>query len=392
MMLKKIFIVVSVTALLLPFVLLTDVTDAQFTPRWGGTLVIADRDHPGLKEQTINPIIYYGYQYGPNDIFSRLVYYDHNTYEVKCDLAESWEYTSDWKEFTFHLRRDVKWHDGEPFTSADVKWHYEALIDAGGWQSAYFVASEMKPIETPDDYTVIFKFEKPLYPLTFADQHMDQFILPKHLYEGTDLSENPTNHHPIGTGPFKFVEWGGTEYYRMEANEDYYLGRPYLDSVVFRYFATAAVQTAILGLKKGELDVINDYLYISPSEIPGINAVPGIYARGYPYTTTWRIAYNFGEEARAKHPWLGDVRCRQALAMAIDRDKIIETLIKNQTTTTDTVISSTMPEYNDEAIKYKYDPEEAERLLDEAGYERGAGGTRFSFSLATYSSAVDWKK
>jgi peptide/nickel transport system substrate-binding protein len=355
-------------------------------PRWGGTLVWAIRKDT----ETWNPMLEYGTSFWADDLFNRLVKY-HINGTLYGDVCTHWDISSDFKEFTFYLREGVKWHDGKPFTSADVKWHYDTFwaMDPPNWQAAYFLMSEPLPIETPDDYTIKFTFNKPLNFEIFADMHKDQYIIPKHIYEGTDLSTNPANQMPIGTGPFKWVEYVKGVYYILEANEEYWGGRPYLDKVIVKFIPSPA--TAVLALKKGEIDATAESLFIPFEEFEDINAMPDKAAEGYPYTTTWRVAFNFLNTTVEKNPWIGEKKVRMALNHAIDRYTIVEELLNNITFIVDTPM--TPPEiwsYKKDTIHYDYDPELAKQLMDEAGYPEGPGGVRFEFDMVTYDTAGDF--
>ena len=172
---------------------------------YGGTLVVATKLEPST--YVYNYIWDGAIPYINRNIFSKLVAYDESSGELYGDLAESWENSEDLMTWTFHLRKDVKWHDGEPFTSADVKWTIESILEYGEGANAYEYVSMVESVETPDDYTVILHLNTPCG--TMVNNVADYYgfdILPKHLYEGTDVTTNPCNTQPVGTGPFKFVE------------------------------------------------------------------------------------------------------------------------------------------------------------------------------------------
>ena len=145
-------------------------------------------------------------------IFSRLAAMDYGpNFEIHPDMATKWETSDDGLSYTFHLADGIKWHDGTPFTSADVKFTYEGVVPNGG--ASISTMKHIDTIETPDDKTVVIKTkgvyapfiaQLALYPRTE--------ILPKHLYEGTDWKKNPHNAEPVGTGPFKFEKRVPGEY------------------------------------------------------------------------------------------------------------------------------------------------------------------------------------
>ncbi|MGA3296220.1 MAG: ABC transporter substrate-binding protein [Candidatus Bathyarchaeia archaeon] len=319
------------------------------------------------------------------DLFNRLLKYDKD-FNLIGDLAQSWESSPDGKVWTFHLRKNVKWHDGVPFTSADVKFHYMLLLNNTSIIKPYLTSPGLRSIETPDDYTVIFRFDKLVQPTdAFAYGQADAFILPKHIYEGTDLKSNPANLKPIGTGPFKMTEYVKDDHITMAANPDYFMGRPYLDTVIWQIIPSQ--QTAELAFQNNRVDVIHESLGIAFADIASWKTMPNITVDTYQYYTTWRITFNFRPAAQEQFPWLKDVRVRQAIALAIDRDSIVQNVLFGITSVADTAISNVVAwAYNPNTVKYQYDPAKAEALLDQAGYKRGPDGWRFHALMPSYQT------
>jgi peptide/nickel transport system substrate-binding protein len=357
-------------------------------PRYGGTLRVAHDTDP----LSLNGRVNFWSTSAPwlRQIYNKLLSYDEN-YNVVPELCTSWEVSPDAKIYTFHLRKDVLWHDGVKFTSADVKWHYE-LMAAGKpivTPTTPFL-KDLVSIETPDDYTVIFKFStftRP-DPFGFVSVASDQFILPKHIYDGTDMEKNPANWAPIGTGPFKLTEYVRDQYMVLEANDKYFLGRPYLDKIIVTYYKSNAA--ALIALEGGEIDLISGKVGVPPSEMPRLQQVQGITTGGEVALGSRRITFNFRSEAIAKHPWLADVRVRRAFSYAIDREAIVEHVYYGFAKPAYTTILEHMPLwYNPSTSKYTYNPAEAERLLDEAGYKRGANGIRFSFEIVCIEGDIN---
>lgn len=360
---------------------IADVQEEEI-PRYGGTLIflrLAD-------SSTLNPLLTIddaSFQVA-NQIFSSLI--DRGLDEegrmiYRPDLAERWEISEDGLTYTFYLRKNVKWHDGVPFTSADVKFTFDLYLDPelALPQRGFYECIDY--IETPDDYTVVFHLKYPspvLMPLGFAfwRNHM---IIPKHLYEGTDIWNNPYNEKPIGTGPFKFVEWVKGDYILLEKNEDYYIeGLPYLDRIIFKIAPNTAAQLA--ALEAGEAGCVN---YVPEPEVKRLMEVEGIYV--FPIFKaiglTNYIAFNQGEGING-NPILQNKKVRHAIVHALNRQEIIDLALGGFGKVQHSWISSELKEFYEPNVpKYEYDPEKANRLLDEAGYPRGPDGIRFTLRL-----------
>ncbi|MEM3114516.1 MAG: ABC transporter substrate-binding protein, partial [Nitrososphaerota archaeon] len=313
------------------------------------------------------------------------------TLEWRPELAESWEIIKEpdgGMTIIFHLVRNATWHDGKPFTSADVKFTYEQVAPVFNSFVAAMMKTYVKAVETPDDYTVIFRFNTTwapaFYPGYFGGSGIN--ISPKHLYEGTDIANNPYNTRPIGTGPFKFKEWKKGEYILLERNEKYWKkGLPYLDRIIYKIIKTSPALT--LAFEKGEVDFIWTYGLamsdaVSLQEKIGLGQLVGkrVWFFPSPGGSLDVVGFNLHPEGPAP---LKDVRVRKAIAAAIDRKKIAEVVYFNRVEALDTVVSSApaVARYNPGVNQPAYDPALAEKLLDEAGYPRGSDGTRFKIRL-----------
>ena len=199
-------------------------------PQYGGTVIVASRSDVS----TLNPVWKYdGTAYFiSQNIYSTLISMDHGR-KAYGDLASSWDVSDDALTYTFHLRDNVFWHDGVKFSSADVKFTYETCIEKKYPISKYL--SIVKEILAPDDNTIIFKlseFNAAFIPAFAQASNWYGQIIAKHLYEGTDIPNNPYNKKPVGTGPFKFVEWKPGQFITVKANENWFHPKPYLDKIV----------------------------------------------------------------------------------------------------------------------------------------------------------------
>lgn len=347
-------------------------------PLYGGSLTIAYYADPVSFNGILNPA---GNTLAVGvNIFSRLLKYD-GDYNIVPDIAASWEMSDDGRNFTFYLVDNATWHDGHNFTSADVKFHYELLMEYNASHIAAFLQG-LESIETIDDYVVVFHFNSLLQPSVFADNHADQLILPKHIFEGTDLETNPANWEPIGTGPFKFVEYAKDSHIILEANDEYFKGRPYLDNLYFQIITQK--ETALVAFEAKEVDYICEYLGVPSAEIPRVREIDGVVLYGFVVpTNVQRLLFNYRPEALQANPWLGDVNVRRAIGYAINRSAIVENVLYGVTEVCDGPISNILPYYNPALLDIhpQYDPQLAEQLLDNAGYPRVDGGTRFTAKL-----------
>src|SRR5690606_35419066 len=221
---------VSLSLLLVTLLVAGSLAGAQ-APRRGGTLVVA----LGADPEHLNPALTTSYPAAAvgASLYSALIWLD-ETGRPQPELAESWEISADGRTYTFHLRRDARWHDGRPLTSADVKYTMENLLGPyhGRFRNAY---DQLEGIDTPDDHTVVLRLREPYAPLMTLLTVFDAPILPKHIYEGTDPLNNPANfNNPIGSGPFVFREWVRGDRVVLERNPDYFDEPAYLDRLIYR--------------------------------------------------------------------------------------------------------------------------------------------------------------
>ncbi|CDZ58287.1 ABC transporter substrate-binding protein [Neorhizobium galegae] len=292
-------------------------------------------------------------------------------------LATSWEGSADGKSVTFKLREGVKWHDGKPFTSADVA--YSALAIWKPLQNlGRLVFANLEAVDTPDATTAVFRFSKPT-PLQLIRNALPvvSSVVPKHLYEGTDIATNPANVKLVGTGPFKLTEYKPGEYYRLTKNADYWgKGEPKLDEIIFRVLPDRAGAGAALEAEEIQLAAFSA---VPLTDLARISKVPGIkvISKGYEALT-----YQLVVEINHRRKELADVKVRQAIAHAIDKKFVVDTIFLGYAAASTGPVPKNAPEFYDASVPtYAFDTAKANALLDEAGYKKGAGGTRFSLKL-----------
>ena len=292
------------------------------------------------------------------------------------ELATAWEVSADGLTLTFHLRRGVKWHDGQPFTSADVSFSIQEV-----WRKFQprlrTALANVDDVLTPDDYTVEFKLSRPAPVILLALNRLQAQILPRHLYQETDILRNPHNVKPVGTGPFRFKDWVRGDRIVLERNPDYWdTGKPYLDGVIFRIIPDAAARSA--AFERGDVQY-GSVFPVPLSDVARISSLPGLKVihTGYEaWGTTLGLEFNL------RNPLLQDVRVRRAVAHAVDRARAIQTAYHGLgKPSTGPVPSAMTPFYTPDTPQYAYNTVVAEQLLDQAGYPRKADGVRFSLHI-----------
>lgn len=311
-------------------------------------------------------------------VYNGLVRYDKDL-NLEGELAESWEISPDNLTFTFHLRKGVKWHDGAPFTSADVLFTYQLYIDPKTPTAYSERYKQVETAEAPDPYTFRVTYKKPLATALIS---WGFSIHPKHLLEGKDITTSPLGQAPIGTGPYKFVEWKRGEKIVLESNPDYFEGEPYIKRVVYRIIPDPS--TMFLELQAGGLD----YMGLTPLQYARQTQTAAFERQfrkyRYPAFAYTYLGYNL------RRPYFQDKRVRQALSYAIDKKEIIDgVLLGLGQEATGPFKPGTWP-YNPDVVRYGYEPEKAKALLAEAGWKDSNGdgildkdGEPFAFTIVT---------
>ena len=321
--------------------------------------------------------------------FSRLVSYDDSGLPIP-DLADEWSYNAEGTELTFKLNPSATWHDGQPVTSADVIFTLDKIADPTtktDLASRLQVAGESTVWTAPDPATVVLTVKEPFAPFLFALSGIG--IIPKHLLEGSaDLATDPFNMQPVGSGPFRIVEWEQDQFTRYERYPEYFRGPAAADGLNEVFFED--VQPALAAMEAGELDIS----FAPPESQAAYEDNPDFLLLRYVYFTPISLSFN------AKHPFFQDIKVRQAIRFAIDKDSLAETLTKGRNPRADNQYANTGPldRYNNyELPPDELNLDEANRLLDDAGWVRGDDGVRakdgqrFSLPMLTYSGFEEYK-
>ncbi|MGG4773282.1 ABC transporter substrate-binding protein [Alcaligenaceae bacterium 429] len=349
----------------------------------GGSInVILNPEPPSL--------IYALNQQTPTQIAAGKIYEGLLTYDFELNpqpgLAKSWEISPDGLTYTFHLQEGVTWHDGQPFTSEDVRFSLQDML-ADTHSRARANLSRVERIELPDEHTVVITLKEPFAPFINTLEVSSAPMMPAHLYKGTDYRNNPANQTPIGTGPFKFKEWQRGRYVQVVRNDQYWQeGLPYLDSIYFQVIPDAA--SRLLALENGSVQVAS-FGDIDFAFLPQLQGNPdlAITHKGYEFAGPQAFI-----ELNHRDGPLADKRFRQAMQYAIDKDFIAKRIFFGAARPATGPISSVTKYHDNEATGYEFNPDKAIALLDEMGLKPDADGKRATVKLLGLPYGDTWNK
>jgi peptide/nickel transport system substrate-binding protein len=345
---------------------------ASAAPKRGGTVTAVVTPEPTFLVSAHNPIG--GVLEVSSKMFEGLLTYD---LEMKLQpaLADSWEVAPDGLSIKFNLHKGVKWHDGTPFTSKDVAFTVMKIWKALHPRNRVTMAG-VTAVETPDENTAIFRLSTPAPYLPSILNGGESQLVPQHVYDGEDIAKNLVEKSPVGTGPFRLKEWRRGTAIVLERNADYWQqGKPYLDGMIFRIIPDEAARAT--AFETGEVQ-FGTFSPVSPCGAQRLAKLPniGLETKGYEFFGT---RYLF--EINLRNPILADRRVRQALAHAIDRDFILDSIWCGFGTKSTGPVPTQLKEfYTADVPVYELNPKKAEALLDEAGHKRGANGIRFKIT------------
>ncbi len=311
-----------------------------------------------------------------NDVvYDRLLYIDENL-EPQPQLAERWEISEDGLSITFYLKQGVLFHDGVEMTARDVEYTYKTMLHPrytgvrfgnfrvldGAEEYRDGERDDVPGIEVIDDYTIRFSTNQPHAPL------LVQFIygiLPSHLYRDIpigELEQAAANRHPIGTGPFEFVEFRTDRHVMLDAFDDYHGGRPNIDQLVYQRVADDAMP---IYLRQNRVD----FVPIRPEQYPEVARMDDINLYIYEALSYSYIAFNLRQER------LADTAVRQAMKAGFDRDTYVEIIMEGFAIKANAPVPQASWAFTGEGINsYEYDPELAAQMLADAGWAPGSDG------------------
>ena len=316
----------------------------------------------------INPHLYSGEMAAQNMVFESLV---KNTDDgVEPWLAESWDISEDGKEYTFHLRKDVEFTDGEKFNAEAVKMNFDAIIENVERHNWLDLVNEIESTEVVDEYTFKLTLSHPYYPTLeeLALTRPFRMISPKCFVDGS--TKDGVNGY-AGTGPWVLSEHEEEQYAVFTANENYYGEKPKVNSV--RWKVMTDHQTILLALEKGEIDLI----YGSDGDMIDLDSFKALEEAGKYETSMSNPIASRAILLNSKQEITGDQKVRLALQYAVDKETIAEGVLNGTETVADTLMSTSVPYCDIDLEVRKYDVNKANELLEEAGWKMGDDGYRY---------------
>ncbi|GGE21239.1 ABC transporter substrate-binding protein [Aureimonas endophytica] len=295
-------------------------------------------------------------------IYEGLLRYDEKLRPMPS-LAKAWEISPDGLTYTFHLNEGVTWHDGVPFSSADVLFSVNDFLTKTQPRHRNTM-SRVAKVEAPDAATVVFTLKQPFEPFIRSFAFWSMPMVPKHIYENTDFATNPANEKPIGTGAFKFESWTKGSNIHLVKNEHYYLaGKPYLDDVYYHVVPdgasrAVAYETGTVGILPGGS--------VENFDAPRLAALENTCttSKGREFDSPLSFIW-----LNNRKPPMDDKRFRQAVMYAMDRDFAREVLWNGLGRVATGPIAGTIPFSSKVEPQYAHDPAKAKALLAEMGYD-----------------------
>lgn len=313
-----------------------------------------------------------------NLVYTPLIQWSAKDYSPQPGLATRWEPSDDDLTWTYTIRDDVNWSDGEPVTAADAAFTYQLLIDDEDLHAANAeLVDNFKSVTAVDDTTLVIKIKKPSSQMTA----LNNAIVPQHIW--ADINEPatyPNTDFPlVGSGPFQVGDFKVDEFIKFDANPEYFDGAPAYDSLVFQYYKTP--DAAVQALHSGDVDLIGG---LNPAQYASLKDQDGITVNNAPNRRFTSVTFNVGAKAQDGspigngHPALQDPVVRQAMHHAVDKAELVDKVEDGLATPGVSYIPPIYRNYfwdpGDETIDFDLD--KANTILDKAGYAKGSDGIR----------------
>jgi peptide/nickel transport system substrate-binding protein len=306
-----------------------------------------------------------------NQVYEGLVRYKAgNSTEIQPSLATEWTVSPDGKEITFKLRQGVKFHDGTPFNAQAVKINFDRQLPPlrkDDMPYADFTFAGVTKVEAVDDYTVKITLAEPSAPFlaNLAMGIAAPIVSPEAIKKyGDKLMENP-----VGTGPYKFVKWDKGQQLELVAFDGYWGDKPKMSKVIFKFTKENSVRAS--DLMTGAVDIIDG---IDTNDVKMLESKGMIVEKADGMNINYMGFYTY------KKPF-DNLALRKAITMAVNRQNLVDYLYQGYAKVPNSLLPSFIPGYSKDVKPYDYNPEEAKKLLVEAGYPNG-----FEFTVITYSN------
>ena len=345
----------------------------------GGTLVAVINHAP----RHLNGAVQSGIatMFSASQLFATPLMFD-DKWQPQPYLAKSWKISDDGLSVTLNLVQDATFHDGHPITSEDVAFSIMTIKKNHPFKT---MMAPVEKVDTPDAHTAILRLSRPHPAMLLALSQPLCPIIPKHVFgDGQDVKTHPMNMKPIGSGPFKFVEYKPGEHLILERYDKFFLGAPYLDRFILKIIPDSVNRLTALQQKEVSMDVfvgaardITRYQKIKHVNVEFMGEAVG--------PVNW-LAFNL------KRKPLDDKRVRQAISYAIDREFITKRLMLGLSNQATGPIVPESPFYSKDVEHYDVNFEKANALLDDAGYSKKSGGFRFSLTIDYIPGVVEQQK
>ncbi|OLV16927.1 ABC transporter substrate-binding protein [Deinococcus marmoris] len=354
-------------------------------PKIGGTATIAQNSEPG----NLNPLIFpTTYDTNIEELVFNALVKPTADLDYQADLAQSWTFSADKKTITFKLQPGVKWHDGQALTAKDVAFTLTAIAspkyNGGAFSQVEVItganayhdgkAKSISGIKVIDDRTIAVTTDKVYAPILATMAGI--MILPQHIYGKIPVEnwqKDATNRNPVGSGPFKFKQFRSGELIELEANKNYFAGRPCLDRLIVRF---GDANTMLAALVKGEVDA-------APVPVPSVASVKS--SPNVKLSVVDQLNFDY-VGTNLRNPLLADQAVRNAMAYAINRKAIVSGLMSGYGNVVDTLFPKSHWAYPTNVKPIPYDPALAQKTLDDAGWKmsggvRSKGGKTLKFRM-----------
>ncbi|MGH8880815.1 MAG: ABC transporter substrate-binding protein, partial [Stackebrandtia sp.] len=311
-------------------------------------------------------------------VYTPLIRWSAEDFNPQPGLATSWEPSKDQLTWTYTIRDDVTWSDGEPVTAADAEFTYRLLMDDPELRAANTeLIDNFTSVEATDDTTLVITIKKPSSQMTALDRP----IVPEHIWSHIDKpAEYANTDFPlVGSGPFQVTDFKVDEYIKLTANQDYFEGAPRYHELVFQYYKTP--DAAVQALRSGDIDLVGS---LNPAQYASLRDADGITTNSAPNRRFISVTFNVGAKAQDGtaigdgHPALRDPVVRQAMHQAVDKDELVTKIEDGQAEPGVSLIPPIYADYfwdpGDQLVDFDIDA--ANASLDDAGYTRDDDGVR----------------